>query len=152
MVEIASVPRKKLLNDLEVPLMSYEETVEELEKVVDDLIEENKKIPLLVEGDKDVVALRRLGVIGVIIRINTGKTLSDLCDTIASRYDEIIILTDWDRRGRILCARIRRNLEGRVKCNLRYREMLAKLTTIRTVEGLPSWIETCKKGFQETVL
>ncbi|HEC81772.1 MAG TPA: topoisomerase [Thermoplasmatales archaeon] len=130
--------------------MNYKEAVEEIEKVVDDLIEENKRIPLLVEGDKDVAALRKLGVIGVIIRVNTGKTLSDFCDFIASRYEEIIILTDWDRRGGILCARIKRNLEGRVKCNTRYREMLAKLTTIRTIEGLPSWIKSFKKRFSGT--
>ena len=127
--------------------MNYNETIEELEKVVGNLIEENRKIPLLVEGEKDAAALRKLGVIGVIIRVNTGKNLSDFCDFIASRYQEIIILTDWDRRGGILCARIKKNLEGRVKCNTRYRKTLAKLTTIRTVEGLPSWIKSFKKRF-----
>ena len=130
--------------------MNYNETIEELEKVVGNLIEENRKIPLLVEGEKDAAALRKLGVIGVIIRVNTGKNLSDFCDFIASRYQEIIILTDWDRRGGILCSRIKKNLEGRVKCNTRYRKMLAKLTTIRAVEGLPSWIKSFKKRFLGT--
>lgn len=125
--------------------MDYKKSLEELEKLLSELQEENKSIPIIVEGDKDVAALRKLDIKGTIISTNTGRPLADFCDRIAEQYKEIIILTDWDRSGGRLCHTIRKNLEGRVNCNIKYRELLARYAMIRTVEGLPSWIETIKK-------
>ena len=125
--------------------MDYIKSIEDYKKIILDLQEENKSIPILVEGDKDVLALRKLGIIGKIITINKGKSLSDFCDILAKDYKDIIILTDWDRRGGHLGHTVKKNLLGRVNCNMRYREFFAKNSAIRTVEGLPSWIETIKK-------
>jgi len=125
--------------------MDYIKSIEDIEKILLELQEENKIIPILVEGDKDVLALRKLGLAGIIISINKGKSLSDFCDNLARDYKDIIILTDWDRRGGHLGHTIRKNLEGRVNCNMKYREFFAKNTTTRTVEGIPSWIETIRK-------
>lgn len=125
--------------------MNYEKTLENLEKALSELIDENRNIPIVVEGDKDIQALRKLGVNGIIISVNSGVSLTDFCDTLAQDYKDIIILTDWDRKGGYLCHTIMKNLEGRVKCNTYYREVFAKNSVIRTVEGLPSWIETMKE-------
>lgn len=125
--------------------MDYKKTLEDLEKALLDLQEENKKIPIIVEGEKDIEALRKLDVHGTIISVNAGISLTDFCDRIAGEYKDIIILTDWDRRGGYLCHTIRRNLEGRVNCNIHYREIFAKNSMIRTLEGLPSWISTIKE-------
>jgi 5S rRNA maturation endonuclease (ribonuclease M5) len=125
--------------------MDYKKSLEELEKLLSELQEENKIIPIIVEGDKDVAALRKLDIKGTIISTNTGRPLADFCDRIAENYKDIIILTDWDWRGGRLCHTIRKNLEGRVNCNIKYRELFARYSMIRTVEGLPSWIETMKK-------
>jgi len=125
--------------------MNYEKTLYELEKELLSLIEENKRIPIVVEGEKDILALRKLGVNGSIISVNTGVSLTDFCDKLVQDYDDLIILTDWDRRGGYLCHTIKKNLEGRVKCNLHFREFLAKNSVIKTVEGLPSWIDTIKE-------
>jgi len=125
--------------------MNYEKTLEKLEKALSELIYENRNIPIVVEGDKDLRALHKLGVNGIIISVNSGMSLTDFCDKIAQDYKDIIILTDWDRKGGYLCHTIIKNLEGRVKCNTYYREVFAKNSMIRTVEGLPSWIETMKE-------
>ena len=125
--------------------MNYEKTLENLEKALLELTDENKIIPIVVEGDKDIQALRKLGVNGIIISVNSGVSITDFCDTLAQDYKDIIILTDWDRKGGYLCHTIKKNLEGRVKCNTYYREVFAKNSMIRTVEGLPSWIETIKE-------
>ena len=125
--------------------MDYKKSFDELEEALSELIEENKIIPIVVEGEKDISALKKLGVNGVIISINSGLSLTDFCDSLARDYKDIIILTDWDRRGGFLCHTIRKNLEGRVNCNLYYREVFARNSMIRTVEGLPSWIETLKE-------
>lgn len=124
--------------------MDYKKSLEDLEKAISELRDENEMIPIIVEGDKDIEALRRLDLNGEIISVNTGTSLTDFCDKIASKYKEIIILTDWDRRGGYLCHTIKKNLEGRVNCNTRYREIFAKNAMIRTIEGLPSWLETMR--------
>ena len=122
--------------------MDYKKSLEEIEKALTDLREENKKIPVIVEGEKDIEALKKLGLTGKIISLNSGSSLIDFCDKIAREYKDIIILTDWDKKGGFLCSTIRRNLQGRVFCNTYYREVFAKCSMIKTVEGLPSWFMT----------
>lgn len=124
--------------------MDYKKSLEDIEKALSELKEENKEIPIIVEGEKDIEALHKLDINGIIISSNTGASLTDFCDQIASKYKDIIILTDWDRRGGYICHTIRRNLEGRVNCNIYYRGIFAKNSMIRTLEGLPSWITTIK--------
>jgi len=125
--------------------MDCNRSLEDVQKALSELIEENKSIPIVVEGEKDVDALRRLGLTGEIITLNLGITLIDFCDKIAEKYNEIIILTDWDRKGGFLYHTVERNLEGRVKVNARYREVFSKNMMSRTLEGLPSWIDTMIK-------
>ena len=124
--------------------MTYEDSLEELEKALQELREDNKTIPILVEGEKDKEALRKLNINGKIIHLNVGMSISNFCDMIARKYKKIILLTDWDKKGGYLCSMIKKNLESRVACNTKYRERFAKRSTIRTIEGLPSWINTLK--------
>lgn len=125
--------------------MDYEKSLEDLEEALFGLREENKTVPIIVEGDKDIEALRKLDMTGEIIRFNVGLSIPDFCDMISQKYKNIILLTDWDRKGGYLCSTIKKNLESRVGCNTRYREIFAKRSMIRTLEGLPSWIETLRK-------
>ena len=125
--------------------MDFKKSIEDLEKIIDELGEENRSITIIVEGKKDIEALRKLDISGSIISVNAGIPLIDFCDKIAQDHTDIIILTDWDRKGGYLCRTIKRNLEGRVNCNTKYRELFAKNAMIRTLEGLPSWLETMKK-------
>ena len=83
--------------------MDYKKSLEELEKGLNELREENKTVPIIVEGEKDIDALRKLSIFGEIIRVNTGVSLTDFCDQLAGKYRDIIILTDWDRKGGFLC-------------------------------------------------
>jgi dTMP kinase len=122
--------------------MDYKKSLEIVEKALTELKEENNKIPIIVEGEKDIKALKKLDITGKIYSVNAGISIIDFCDNIARKYKEIIILTDWDRKGGYICYSIKRNLSGRVKCNTYYREIFAKNTMTKTVEGLPSWIKT----------
>jgi len=125
--------------------MDYEKSYEDLKKALLELSEENRIVPVIVEGEKDIEALRKLDLTGEIITLNVGMSLTDFCDHIAEKYREVIILTDWDRRGGYLCHTIIKNLQGRVKCDTHYRELIAKNAMIRTIEGLPSWILTMEE-------
>ena len=122
--------------------MDYNRSLEDVQKALSELIEENKNNPVIVEGEKDVDALKKLGLTGKIITLNSGLTIIDFCDRIADEYEEVILLTDWDRKGGFLYRTIERNLEGRVKINSYYREVFAKNSMCKTLEGLPSWIIT----------
>ena len=54
---------------------------------------------ILVEGRRDVLSLRKLGVYGKIITVsNVSK--AKLVDELG--YCDVIILTDWDEKGEIL--------------------------------------------------
>lgn len=128
--------------------MNDTQTLEELEELLDKLRDDNKTIPIIVEGDKDIAALRKLEIRGVIIRFNKGQSVSDFCDSIAQKYSKIILLIDWDWRGGRLNTSIKKHLENRMECNVTYRQLFAKRCTCRTVEGLPSWIATLKEKVQ----
>jgi len=122
--------------------MDYNRSLEDVQKALSELIEENRNTTVIVEGEKDVEALRRLGLTGKIITLNSGLTIIDFCDKIADGHEEVIILTDWDRKGGFLYRTIERNLEGRVKIISYYREIFAKNSMCKTLEGLPSWLDT----------
>ena len=122
--------------------MNLERCIEEVELALDELVEVNNTVPVIVEGVKDRRALRKLGLTGDIITINKGISLSDFADQVSERYDEVIILSDWDRRGGSLCRRLKELLKGRVVYDVRIRQRLSKFAMIKKVEGLPSWLET----------
>jgi len=129
--------------------MDYKKSLEALEVSIVELIEENKKIPIIVEGEKDVSSLKKLGISGEILTTNSGLSLIDFCDIIAKKYREIILLTDWDKKGGFLHHKIKKNLEGRVKCNTKYREIFAKNTITKTVEGIPSYYDTIRNKVKQ---
>jgi 5S rRNA maturation endonuclease (ribonuclease M5) len=128
--------------------MNDTQILEELEELLGELREENKTIPIIVEGTKDIAALRKLEITGKILPFNTGQSVSDFCDAIAQKYQKIILLTDWDWRGGRLGSTIKKHLENRVDCNMRYRQMISSQCGCRTVEGLPSWLQTFRKKIQ----
>jgi 5S rRNA maturation endonuclease (ribonuclease M5) len=128
--------------------MNYEQALEELEEALAELREENKTVPIIVEGEKDIAALRKLEVPGKIIRFNKGQSVADFSDMIAQKHKKIILLTDWDWRGGRLCLQIKKNLENRVALNLQYRKVFAKRCPCRTVEGMPSWLATLRKKLE----
>jgi len=130
--------------------MDLQHAFEIMQQTLEDLSKENQQIPIIVEGEKDVAALRKLNITGTIITINTGKSLIDFSDAIAREYKTVIILTDWDRKGGFLCRTLLTNLAGRVNCITIYRELLAKHTMVKTIEGLPSYISKMQKQIMQT--
>lgn len=124
--------------------MKPKERLEKIEQLLQDLIKLNRKAPIIVEGEADVRALRSLGVAGEILQINIGKGLFNLCEDISRKYDEVIILTDWDRKGGHLARVLMENLKAN---DVKYHtEIRAKLVyhckkDTKDVEGLVSFLE-----------
>ena len=129
--------------------MDIQHAFELVQQTLQDLAKENQHIPIIVEGEKDVAALRKLNITGTIITINTGKSLIDFSDTLADQYNSVILLTDWDRKGGFLCRTLLTNLSGRVQCNTTYREIFSKHTMVKTIEGLPSYCVTMQNHINQ---
>jgi len=113
--------------------------MEEILKEFDDIVNEIKEsgYPVLVEGINDMRALERLGVKNKIILLKSRGTLQEIIERIHSH--DVILLTDWDRSGRILfgkCMRILRNEQINAITELRKRIMKISLPYIYQIEEL----------------
>jgi 5S rRNA maturation endonuclease (ribonuclease M5) len=114
---------------------------------------------LLVEGQRDAEALRRIGVESEILAIKSrGGNLIDLMDRI-EKYGkkEIILLMDFDRHGREMTERLIRNLERmKIKINVSFwRELLSLVERdLKDIEGLATYLETLegKSGRKNSIL
>ncbi len=98
----------------------------------------NQNIPIIVEGKNDLSCLRSLEFQGNIIILNTGNSLVNFSESIAGSNDEVIILTDFDRKGVEIKKNIQRYMTGlgcRVDTDLW--DTLRRYVPIRTVEELP---------------
>ena len=124
--------------------MDYEESLDIIEEIIRRLKVMNESVPIIVEGEKDVDALRRLGMEGEILMVHSGKKLVDFCDMVASKYSEVIVLTDWDRKGGKLSNTIEQNLGGRTKCIMEFRALFSKNMMARDIESIPAYIKHVK--------
>ena len=132
--------------------MRYEEILEELQKTLDELREESRASPVIVEGEKDLRALRAIDVAGEIITVNRGVSIFAFCEQISRRHKSVILMTDWDSRGGTLCRRIQEGLEANgAKPNLEFRQKIAVLCMkdVKDVEGLPNYIRTLERWTRE---
>jgi len=105
--------------------------------------------PIIVEGKKDIETLRSLGIGGRIITAKSGKRLLDVVSEVEeSGAREIILLADFDRRGKELTSRLKQHLEtARITANTSFWRELSSLVgkEVKDVEGLAAYLETLKK-------
>jgi len=121
-----------------------EERLEFLTAALEDLADANRTAPVVVEGERDVRALRSLGLRGELIAVNRGSPVFATCEAVAARHREAIVLTDWDRRGGRLARLLRDGLEANdVRANLALRARITILCRkdIKDVESLPGFLE-----------
>jgi len=124
---------------------------ERLSKLLEKLATEAAKgIPIVVEGQKDVSALRQLNVEGKIVSSKTsGKSFLDILTEIEEqKVREVILLLDFDRRGVEWTHRLKQHLEKtKIKPNLTFWNELYGLVgrDLKDIEGLPTYLETLKK-------
>ncbi len=126
--------------------MDSKAALEKLEKAIDELREKNKTIPIIVEGEKDVAALHSLDIHGEIFMLHCGKDIAAFCDDVALKYREVIVLTDWDRKGWSLSHRIEDNLRGRTKCIMDYRIIFAANSMVKDMESLPKFLRNLRNS------
>jgi 5S rRNA maturation endonuclease (ribonuclease M5) len=123
------------------------ERAERLREIIEALSEINKSVPVIVEGSKDTSALRKLGLIGEIITLHSGKSLYDFCSDIAERFQKVIILLDWDRKGERLNKALSIHLNGRWEEFSFFKELLKVhcQKEIKDIEGIPKLLRRLER-------
>ncbi len=124
------------------------EKEEKILKILNALAEESAKgKPIVVEGKKDVDALRALGVAGTVLTVKTGgKSFLDAVSEIEKMgASEVILFLDFDRRGKEGTKRLKQSLERtKIKPNVKFWRELSALVgkEIQCVESLTAYLRT----------
>ena len=135
------------------------EKIEKIEELLDRIaVQSAKETPIIVEGQKDVDTLRKLAISGQVIAAKTRKSFLALATGIEKLdVDEVILLMDFDRRGREWTKRLVQYLERtRIKPNTFFWEELRKWVAhdVKDVEGLLPYLATLKRktGNSQTII
>lgn len=127
------------------------EKLEKIQQVLEALVEESaRKMPIVVEGKKDVKALRKFSVAGPVLCLKTGgKSLDDALHEIEQTgAKEVILLLDFDRRGREGTKLLKQNLErAHIVPNMAFWQSLSGLLArdVQCVESLSAYVKTLKQ-------
>ncbi|MCK9566236.1 MAG: toprim domain-containing protein [Methanothrix sp.] len=130
------------------PKRTYD--LEGLEELIASLIDASYLgAAVIVEGRRDLQALRALGLPGPVIMASRRSAL-DLAEDAARSYARIILLTDWDDKGDEMCKTIERHLrsvgsrpDSEIRCRLK--KLVKK--EIKDVESLSRYAERMREQY-----
>ena len=108
-----------------------------------------KGTPIVVEGKKDVEALQASGVAGTVLTVKTGgkSFLNAVSEIEKLNVPEVILLLDFDRRGKEGTKHLKRSLEkAKIKPNLKFWRNLSALVgkEIQCIESLTAYMITLR--------
>jgi 5S rRNA maturation endonuclease (ribonuclease M5) len=127
------------------------EKQEKLEQLIRGLAEEAANSnPIVVEGKKDARALQELGVSGVVVTVKTGgkSFLEATVEIERLGVGSVILLLDFDRRGKEGTLRLKHDLErAGLKVDTRFWTELQGLVgrEVQCIESLPSYLGTLQQ-------
>lgn len=103
-----------------------------------DEIEKIKEKVVIVEGKKDKKCLEEFGIENIVTL--SGISLFEIVD-ILPKCDEVVLLTDLDKKGKQLYAILRNILiRNGYKIDNNFRNYLFRETRIRQIEGLKRFV------------
>jgi 5S rRNA maturation endonuclease (ribonuclease M5) len=122
------------------------EDIERLEKI-EEIILELKELAedgaiIVVEGRKDMDSLRFLGIRGE-IKLASHRPLLEFTDMLSETGKQIIILTDWDKKGGIVARKIIQHLIAHgIMPNIDIRSRIRALVKkkIKDIESLNNYV------------
>ena len=116
-------------------------------EVVDEIEHRSESTPIVVEGIKDVEALKRLGIRRNVVSLGKGLTVFAFCERLSRRSKTVIVLTDWDRKGGKLARMMKDALEAngaKPDMDLRAKLVVLSKKDIKDIESLPRYLERLK--------
>ncbi len=123
--------------------MSPSERLRQLLRTLEALRQVNLTVPIVVEGKRDLKALRMMGLEGEIITLHRGRPLYEFSEFILRRTSSVVLLLDWDQRGEKLYERLSTLLEGHFEEYSHLRQQIKAIAEedFHEVESIPSFIE-----------
>jgi len=121
----------------------YRKRLERVEELLSELSEySGRGAIIIVEGKRDILSLKRLGIEGD-FELATRYPLFNFSERIAELGREVIILTDWDRRGDLLAVKLSEYFESfglRPELQIRNKLKLISQKEIKDVESLYNYV------------
>jgi 2,5-diamino-6-(ribosylamino)-4(3H)-pyrimidinone 5'-phosphate reductase len=125
--------------------------LKKIEQILECLAQESATgVPIVVEGYNDFQTLRHFGVQGRMVCAKTGgKSRLDLLSQIEdSGVKDVILLFDFDRRGKEWTETVKESLEkAQLKPDLTFWNQLLGLVgrEVKDIEGLDAYLDTLRK-------
>jgi len=96
-----------------------------------------KESTVIVEGRRDSTALKKLGFTENVLEFHRFGGLTKFVDSVSDQKS-LILLFDYDRKGKYLTRRVIEQLEHRTRIDLSYKKKLVQITRgqIRAIEEL----------------
>ena len=108
---------------------------------------------IVVEGKHDVDSLRSLGINGD-IRLACQKPLLEFTENLSKSGKEIVLLTDWDKKGGITARKIINHLlTYGIMPNTDFRSRIGSLVKkrIKDIESLNKYVNKLRDGIYSTL-
>ncbi|MFB5647130.1 MAG: toprim domain-containing protein [Candidatus Nitrosomaritimum yanchengensis] len=117
-------------------MLVTEQEISEIKNFVSNL-NSMKQSVVIVEGKRDVAALRKIGFSGKVLEFHKFGGMINFTDSVA-RYENIIMLFDGDRKGKYLTGKTIQLLQRRTNVDLTFKRKLTSITKgkIRFIEQL----------------
>jgi 5S rRNA maturation endonuclease (ribonuclease M5) len=121
----------------------YRKRLERIEELLAELSEYSERgAIIIVEGKRDILSLKRLGIEGN-FELATRYSLFNFSERIAKLDREVIILTDWDRRGDLLAVKLSNyfgNFGLKPELQIRNKLRLICQKEIKDIESLYNYV------------
>ncbi len=125
----------------------YRKRLERIEELLSKLSEYSERgAIIIVEGKRDVLSLKRLGIEGN-FELATRYSLFNFSERIAQLGSEVVILTDWDRRGDLLAIKLSGYFESfglKPELEIRNKFRLLAQKEIKDIESLYTYVSRLK--------
>ncbi len=125
-------------------MLSPEERLEQIEKVLSQLQDLSETTPVIVEGLRDIAALKRMGITRNVISLGRGDSIFNFSENLSRTTRKAIVLTDWDRKGGQLARMLKEALMANgVTTNDSIRAKLGILSKkeVKDIESMPAFVE-----------
>jgi 5S rRNA maturation endonuclease (ribonuclease M5) len=121
----------------------YRKRLERVEELLSELSDySGRGAIIIVEGKRDILSLKRLGIEGD-FELATRYSLFNFSERIAELGREVIILTDWDRRGDLLAGKLSeyfKNFGLKPELQIRNKLKLISQKEIKDIESLYNYV------------
>jgi len=129
--------------------MTDEQRLEMLEDEIDELRELAIDHIIIVEGINDKKALISLGLNATFLMVQQEGGPTRIAESVYERKRKAVILTDWDDKGDIIAAELKRNLSAlAVPFDMSVRSRLKDICVkdIKDIESIDSLYERLSKN------